>query len=112
MWTELPPDAQGGQGDRLKRQAELACAIQHASGSLAAQAQLSGLKFALIDRLDVLAVKHRPKLAYLLAELAKLGNIDSVILCGTMKEKPAMPAEFLTQSLWIEKGVVLSQGIE
>lgn len=75
-------------------------------------AQLSGLKFALIDRLDVLAVKHRPKLAYLLAELAKLGNIDSVILCGTMKEKPAMPAEFMTQSLWIEKGVVLSPGIE
>lgn len=75
-------------------------------------AQLSTLKFAVIDRLDVLAVKHRPKLAYLLAELAKLGNVDSVVLCGTMKEKPNMPAEFMTQSLWIDKGTVLSSGIE
>lgn len=75
-------------------------------------AQLSTLKFAMIDRLDVLAVKHRPKLAYLLAELAKLGNVDSVVLCGTMKEKVSMPAEFLTQSLWIDKGTVLSAGID
>lgn len=75
-------------------------------------AQLSGLKFAVIDRLDVLSLKHRPKLAGLLAKLTELGNLDSVILCGTMKAAPAMPPELHTQSLWIEKGVVLSEGIE
>ena len=40
--AELPPDAQGGQGDRLERQVQLAGAVQHASGGLAAQTQLSG----------------------------------------------------------------------
>lgn len=73
-------------------------------------AQISTLKFIVIDRLDVLSVKHRPKLAGLLLELTKAGNLDSAILCGTMKAAPEMPPGF--QSLWIEKGVVLSEGIE
>ena len=73
-------------------------------------AQLSALKFAVIDRLDVLSLKHRPKLAGLLLKLTELGNLDSVVLCGTMKAAPQMPAGF--QSLWIDKGIVLSEGIE
>ncbi|MCY1362592.1 hypothetical protein D9M69_493170 [compost metagenome] len=73
-------------------------------------AQLSALKFAVIDRLDVLSLKNRPKLGGLLLKLTELGNLDSVVLCGTMKSAPQMPAGF--QSLWIEKGVVLSEGIE
>ena len=72
-------------------------------------AQLSGLKFLVLDRLDVLALPHRPKLAGLLLKLTELGNLDSALICGTMKAAPEMPKGF--QSLWIDKGIVLSEGI-
>ena len=73
-------------------------------------AQMSTLKFVLLDRLDVLSIKHRPRMAALLLKLVEAGNLDSVIILGTMKAAPEMPDGF--QSLWIEKGVVLSKGIE
>ena len=41
------------------------------------------------------------------ASLVDFGAIDSLIMCGTMKEKPKMPAQF--QSLWIAGGVVTSE---
>lgn len=72
--------------------------------------QMSGLGFVVLDRLDVLSIKHRPRMAALLLELVKAGNIESAIIAGTMKAAPEMPPGF--QSLWIEKGVVLSKGIE
>lgn len=73
-------------------------------------AQLSGLKFAVLDRLDVLELKGRPQLCAMVSKLVDIGNLDSLVMCGTMKAKPAMPDGF--QSLWIESGVVLSEGIE
>lgn len=73
-------------------------------------AQLSGLKFAVLDRLDVLELKGRPQLCSMVSKLVDIGNLDSLVMCGTMKAKPAMPDGF--QSLWIESGVVLSEGIE
>lgn len=75
-----------------------------------AVAQMSTLKFVVLDRLDVLSVKHRPKMAALLLELVKVGNLESAVIAGTMKSAPEMPQGF--QSLWIEKGIVLSNGIE
>ncbi|MGL4317127.1 MAG: AAA family ATPase [Pseudomonas sp.] len=71
-------------------------------------AQLSGLKFAVLDRLDVLELKGRPQLCAMVSKLVDIGNLDSLVMCGTMKAKPAMPYGF--QSLWIENGVVLSEG--
>lgn len=73
-------------------------------------AQLSGLKFAVLDRLDVLELKGRPQLCSMVSKLVDIGNLDSLVMCGTMKAKPAMPDGF--QSLWIEGGVVLSEGVE
>ena len=73
-------------------------------------AQMSGLNFVVLDRLDVLSIKHRPRMAALLLNLVKAGNIESAIIAGTMKAAPEMPDGF--QSLWIDKGVVLSKGVE
>lgn len=72
-------------------------------------AHLSGLKFAVLDRLDVLELSARPQLCKMAASLVDSGAIDSLIMCGTMKEKPKMPAQF--QSLWIAGGVVTSEGV-
>lgn len=69
-------------------------------------AHLSGLKFAVLDRLDVLELSARPQLCKMAAGLVDAGAIDSLVMCGTMKEKPKMPAQF--QSLWIAGGVVAS----
>lgn len=73
-------------------------------------AQLSGLKFAVIDRLDVLELKGRPQLCAMVSKLVDIGNLDSLVMCGTMKAKPQMPDGF--QSLWIESGLVLSDGVQ
>jgi hypothetical protein len=69
-------------------------------------AQLSGIKFAVLDRLDVLELSARPQLCKMAAMLVDNKVIDSLIMCGTMKEAPRLPAHF--QSLWIAGGVVTS----
>lgn len=69
-------------------------------------AQLSELRMVLLDRFDVLDLKSRSQLLGLLLELAKLKSIDSVVLCGTLKEPPAkLPAPIA--SYWIESGAIV-----
>jgi hypothetical protein len=57
-----------------------------------------------LDRFDVLITKARSQLLALLRSLAKSGEIETAIICGSLKEKPAeLPAEF--NAVWIENGV-------
>lgn len=72
----------------------IACAI----------AQISELRFLVIDRFDVLDVKGRGQCVGLLKELATMGLIEQAIICGTLKcLYPGI--EGITQ-VWIENGQV------
>lgn len=72
----------------------LACAI----------AQISGLKFVLVDRFDVLDIKGRTQCVGLLRELASMGSLDQAIICGTLKAK--YPEFAGATQVWFEKGQV------
>lgn len=64
----------------------------------------SGLRLVVLDRFDVLITKARSQLLALLLSLAKSGEIETAIISGSLKEKPAkLPAEF--NAVWIENGV-------
>lgn len=64
----------------------------------------SGLRLVVLDRFDVLISKARSQLLALLLSLSKSGDIETAIICGSLKEKPAkLPAEF--NAVWIENGV-------
>lgn len=72
----------------------MACAI----------AQISGLKFVLVDRWDVLDVTGRGQCVALLRELCAMGNLDQAIICGTLKSKPN--SSDTTTVVWFENGTV------
>jgi hypothetical protein len=67
-------------------------------------AEHSGLRFVILDRFDVLDLQGRGQLLGMLVAMAKAGTIDSAIVCGTLKAKPAkLPPEI--NAVWIEGGV-------
>lgn len=64
----------------------------------------SGLKLVMLDRFDVLDLPARGQLLGMLVGLAKAGDIESAIVLGTLKAKPAkLPPEI--SAVWIEGGV-------
>lgn len=72
----------------------IACAI----------AQISELKFVLVDRWDVLDVVGRGRCVALLRELTSMGALDQAIICGTLKAKPN--SSDTTTVVWFEDGKV------
>ncbi|WP_020408971.1 ATP-binding protein [Hahella ganghwensis] len=69
---------------------------------------VSGLKFLVIDRFDVLHPSLRSSLINWLADIAGSGQIDSAIVLGTLK-KPTATIEGVMSSFWIEGGVLTTQ---
>lgn len=64
----------------------------------------SSLRLIVLDRFDVLLPAVRAQLLGSLINLAKSGDIETAIVCGSLKEKPArLPAEI--NAVWIEGGV-------
>jgi len=64
----------------------------------------SGLRLIVLDRFDVLLPAVRAQLLGSLIRLAKSGEIETAIVCGSLKEKPTrLPAEI--SAVWIEGGV-------
>lgn len=64
----------------------------------------SGLKLVMLDRFDVLDLPARGQLLGMLVGLAKSSDIESAIVLGTLKAKPAkLPPEI--SAVWIEGGV-------
>ena len=71
-------------------------------------AQLSGLRFAVLDRFDCLDMTGREDLLYWLSDLAEAQQIDTVIVLGTLKAAPpagALPPHIEAQ--WIERGALI-----
>jgi hypothetical protein len=64
----------------------------------------SGLKLVMLDRFDVLDLPARGQLLGMLVSLAKANELESAIVLGTLKAKPAkLPPEI--SAVWIEGGV-------
>jgi hypothetical protein len=65
---------------------------------------LSGVKLMVLDRFDVLDLAGRADLLAWLDVLASTGDVDTVLLFGTLKQPPAhLPAT--ATAVWIEAGV-------
>ncbi|WP_026641150.1 AAA family ATPase [Bordetella petrii] len=89
------------ESERWRTDALLALAIAH----------LSGLRCAILDRFDCLNLAGRSEVLGLLDALAADGDIDTVLLLGTLKAKPAAPSENFTV-YWVEKGHVSAAGLK
>jgi hypothetical protein len=67
---------------------------------------LSGLKLMVLDRMDVLGVANRNTCVAWLDILADEGDVDTLVVAVTLKEKPtSIPATF--QVVWIEDNEVV-----
>ena len=72
---------------------------------------VAGIKFLMADEFDLLDLPSRSACLKWLIGLARSGEIDSVLLFGTLKEKPAkLPAE--VTAYWIHDGMILDQSVE
>jgi len=69
----------------------------------AAIAELSGLKLLMLDRFDVLDIKHRPQLLYWLDDMAYENRLDTSLVFGTLKEAPKGLPESVS-AFWIAGG--------
>lgn len=70
--------------------------------------QLSGLRFAVLDRFDCLDMTGREDLLFWLSDLAEAQQIDTVIVLGTLKAAPpagALPPHIEAQ--WIKRGALI-----
>lgn len=70
-------------------------------------AQITGLKFVLLDRFDVLDMKGRGQLVTLLLELRDIDALNNSIICGTLKGLAADMDDDV-QQIWIENGIAES----
>ena len=72
-------------------------------------ATISGLRLALLDRFDVLDIPARTQQAMkLFQSLAAGGEIDTLIVAGTLKEPMAKTPAWL-QAAWIDGGHIAGQ---
>lgn len=72
---------------------------------------VSGIKFLMTDEFDLLDLPSRGACLKWLVGLSRNGEIDSVLLFGTLKEKPAkLPAD--VEAHWIQGGVLAEQALE
>lgn len=66
-------------------------------------AQISELRFVVLDRFDVLDMVGRKQLFGMLIQLSEMGLMDQSIVCGTLKEPvKGMPAAI--SQVWINQG--------
>ncbi|MBV6447074.1 AAA family ATPase [Nitrosomonas sp.] len=72
---------------------------------------ISGIKFLMADEFDLLDLPSRSACLRWLVGLVRSDEIDSVLLFGTLKEKPAkLPSEVTAH--WIQGGVLIEQAVE
>lgn len=74
-------------------------------------AKLSGLRLVVLDRFDVLDVAGRKDLLALLDELAFSGDLDTAVVCGTLKQAPTKLPDTMA-SFWVKNGEVEAVKLE
>lgn len=104
--VQVGPDMQIRYGDRLYG----LCSVSEkwrADALIAfAIAQMSTLKVAVLDGLDVLDMKSRVRMIQMSQQLVELTAMESIIFMATLKEKPKMPADVLV--VWVENSIAES----
>lgn len=72
---------------------------------------VAGIKFLMADEFDLLDLQSRSACLKWLIGLARSGEIDSVLLFGTLKEKPAkLPPEVAAH--WLQDGIIVDKAME
>lgn len=74
-----------------------------------ALSNLSGLRFVLLDRFDVLEPSARPQAIKLLLGCAKSDLLDQSVMAGTMKSPMSKVPQGIQQA-WIAEGVITEEG--
>lgn len=72
-------------------------------------AQLSGLRFIVLDRMDCLDATGREDALYWLSDVAEAGEIDTALVLATLKAAPpaaALPPHIAAH--WIERGTLVT----
>lgn len=72
---------------------------------------LSGLRCVILDRFDHLDLAGRSEALGLLDAIAADGDIDTVLLLGTLKAAPAAPSDAFTV-YWVEQGHIGAQPLQ
>lgn len=65
---------------------------------------VSGIKFFVVDEVDLLDLPSRSAYLNWLIDLAENGDIESIILFATLKSPPGLPPVIGVH--WIENGVI------
>lgn len=68
-------------------------------------AQISQLRLAVLDGFDILHAAARQELLGMCIQLESMGAMETLILCGTMKELPAGLSKRGIASVWISNGI-------
>lgn len=68
-------------------------------------AQISQLRLAVLDGFDILHAAARQELLGMCIQLESMGAMETLILCGTMKELPAGLSKRGIASVWITNGI-------
>lgn len=68
-------------------------------------AQISQLKLVVLDGFDILHAAARQELLGMCIQLESMGAMETLILCGTMKELPAGLSKRGIASVWITNGI-------
>lgn len=81
-----------------------------ADAALAAMiAAQSGIKYVVLDRIDVLSLHNRGKLMKWLAVATRSGFLDGALVLGTLKAQPTgLPVQTFTTA-WLENGRIAAQ---
>ncbi len=67
-------------------------------------AALSGIRFVMLDRVDINSLPNRAKLMRWLAGSVKAGILDGAVVLGTFKAPPVgLPPDYF-ESVWVESG--------
>jgi DNA repair exonuclease SbcCD ATPase subunit len=85
------------ESEKWRADAVIAEAISH----------ISGRKLLVLDRMDVLDLPSRAQLIGWLDTLADFGDIDTAIVCGTLKQKPTGLPKHITAH-WVVGGEILA----
>jgi hypothetical protein len=85
------------ESEKWRADAVIAEAISH----------ISGRKLLVLDRMDVLDLPSRAQLMGWLETLADFGDIDTAIVCGTLKQKPTGLPPMITAH-WVVGGEILA----
>ena len=72
---------------------------------------VSGIKFLMIDEIDLLDIPSRSAYLNWLVDIAESGQIETVLLFGTLKKLP-LGLPYSIHAYWLQDGVIADQDLK